>query len=70
MLGLLLASLLFGLAHCVTWTYGGLAFLVGGYLGCLYIWSGSLLVPIVPHAAYDFFALVYLLRRWPGQATL
>ena len=60
-LGWLVASLLFGLAHCVTWTYAGLAAVVGGYLGWLYDGTDSLLAPIVAHAAYDYVALVYLL---------
>ena len=33
------------------------------YLGWLWLASDNLLVPIVTHAAYDFAALVYLLRR-------
>ncbi len=61
-LALLAASLLFGVAHCLTWTYLGLAFLAGVYFGSLYWWTDCLWTPIVTHAAYDFFALVYLLR--------
>jgi membrane protease YdiL (CAAX protease family) len=61
--GLAAASLLFGAAHLVTWAYGVMAGIVGAYLGVLWIASGNLLVPIVTHAAYDFVALLWLLRR-------
>jgi hypothetical protein len=57
------ASVLFGLAHPITRTYAVLAGLIGVYLGWLFLASGNLLVPIVTHAAYDFAALVYLLRE-------
>ena len=60
---LLVASLLFGAAHAVTWTYAVYATLVGIYLGWLWLASGNLLVPVIVHAGYDFFALVYLVRR-------
>ncbi len=68
------ASLLFGVAHCVTWTYAGLAVIVGGYLGWLYWWTDSLLAPIITHATYDYFALAYLLsvrsgRRWHQKSS-
>jgi membrane protease YdiL (CAAX protease family) len=61
-LALALASLLFGLLHCMTVTYAVLATLMGAYLGWLYIWSGNLLVPIIVHALYDFFALAYVVK--------
>jgi membrane protease YdiL (CAAX protease family) len=57
------ASVLFGLAHPITRTYAVLAALIGVYLGWLFLANGNLLVPIVAHAAYDFVALVYLLRE-------
>jgi uncharacterized protein len=61
--GLLAASLLFGLAHPLTLGYAIVAGLAGLYLGGLWLWSDNLLVPIVTHAAYDFLALAYLVRR-------
>jgi uncharacterized protein len=61
-LGLLVASVLFGLLHCITPTYAILAGLVGLYLGGLWLASGNLLTPVVAHGAYDFLALVYLVR--------
>lgn len=63
-LALAIASVLFGLAHPITPTYAILAGAIGVYLGWLWLATGNLLVPIVTHAAYDFVALVYLLRRY------
>lgn len=60
---LAIASLLFGLAHLVTPTYAVLAGLIGAYFGWLLLATGNLLTPIVAHAAYDFAAILYLLRR-------
>ena len=65
--GLVGASLLFGLAHLITRTYAALAALVGVYLGSLYLLSGNLLVPIVVHATYDFAALSYWIHSRPAQ---
>ncbi len=59
---LVIVSVLFGLAHALTKTYAILATVVGFYLGWLWLAFDNLLVPIVAHAAYDFVALVYLLR--------
>jgi len=64
--GLAAASTLFGLLHPLSTTYAVLAGLVGLYLGLLCLATGSLVAPIVAHAAYDFLALVYLLRD-PAQ---
>jgi membrane protease YdiL (CAAX protease family) len=61
-LGLLVAALLFGLLHFITPTYAILAGLIGLYLGWLWLLSGNLLTPIVTHGAYDFLALVYLVK--------
>jgi CAAX protease family protein len=57
------AAVVFGLAHPISITYAVLAAVIGVYLGWLLVATGNLLVPIVTHAAYDFFALVYLLGR-------
>lgn len=61
-MGVLSASVLFGLAHSITQTYAMVAGLIGLYLGLLLFWTDNLLVPIVTHALYDLFALGYLLR--------
>jgi uncharacterized protein len=57
---LVIAGLLFGLGHSVTYTYVLLAAVIGIYLGAVWILNGNLLVPIIAHASYDFVALVYL----------
>ena len=61
-LALVLASLVFGVAHLITWTYAIIAAFIGAYLGLLWIWTGNLLTPMITHAVYDFVALVYFLR--------
>lgn len=70
-IGLLAASLLFGLAHGPTRSLIGLAawaFLMGLSLGWLYRWSGSLTVPVLVHALYDMAALAYVRRLPPAEA--
>jgi hypothetical protein len=62
--GLVAASLLFGLAHPLTPVYAVVTALAGVYLGGLFLACDNLLVPIVTHAVYDFLALLYLLRRY------
>jgi membrane protease YdiL (CAAX protease family) len=64
-LGLALASVLFGVMHAVTATYALLAALMGAYLGWLWMQTGNLLAPAITHALYDFVVLLYLLRG-PG----
>lgn len=66
-IGLLAASVLFGLGHTITPAYGLVAGLIGLYLGALFVASGNLLPPIVAHALYDFVALVYLIRRYRAR---
>jgi len=36
-------------------------------LGLLFFFTENLLAPIIAHAAYDFFALVYLVRIRTSQ---
>lgn len=68
-LGLLGASVLFGLAHLVTPLYAVLAGLVGLYLGTLHLLTGTVVVPIVVHALYDLGALLYLTRGSLGDRS-
>ena len=63
--GLFLASFLFGLLHMITPTYALLAMLTGIYLGCWWLARDDLIVVIVAHAAYDWIALIILVRRPP-----
>jgi membrane protease YdiL (CAAX protease family) len=59
---IVVAGALFGLLHRLTWTYAVFATAVGCYFGWLFLVFGSLWVPMIAHALYDFLALVYLLR--------
>jgi uncharacterized protein len=63
--GLIVASILFGLCHWVTTSYGLIALFIGAYLGLAMIWTDNFLVPAVAHALYDFIALIYIVRMEP-----
>lgn len=59
-IGLVVASLAFGVCHWLNRTYAVLAALMGAYFGLLLVWTGNLWTPILAHAAYDFMALLLL----------
>lgn len=61
-IGWWVASLLFGLAHFVSIWYALLATISGLYLGWLWLHFDNLMVPVVAHGVYDFFALLYFLH--------
>jgi membrane protease YdiL (CAAX protease family) len=61
-IGIVLASLLFGLMHPITPFYIILAALMGAFLGWIFIATGNLLPAIITHGLYDFLALTYLTR--------
>ncbi len=61
--GLVLASVVFGLAHAISLGYFVITVVMGLYLGALYQTSGSLWAPALTHALYDFIALVYITRE-------
>ena len=69
--GLLVASVLFGLAHLITPTYAIMAGLMGLAIGWCMNYTDNLLTAIAIHALYDFIALVYFLkiqhRNWRPQ---
>jgi hypothetical protein len=67
--GLVLCSLLFGLAHSLSRLYFLLATLIGFFLGAMVMQTNDLVGPIVAHAVYDFFALVYLSRKREHRAS-
>jgi membrane protease YdiL (CAAX protease family) len=67
-LGILIASAIFGLLHYLSTTYAFYAFLTGVYLGVIYHATGNLYVVMVIHALYDFIALVYLVRMGKGAS--
>ena len=58
-----LTSLVFALLHALSPAYATLALAMSVYLGLLQHYSGNVLAPIVTHAAYDFVAIWYLVRR-------
>jgi membrane protease YdiL (CAAX protease family) len=64
-IGLGVASVIFGLMHIITLTYAVLAALLGVYLGVVWILDGNLLSVVIAHAGYDFVALVYLVKSEP-----
>jgi len=63
--GLVIASVLFGVCHWVNTTYAVVTFLVGVYLGGLMVVSGTWLAPAVAHAIFDFIALIYIVNSRP-----
>jgi membrane protease YdiL (CAAX protease family) len=69
LVGLIIASLVFGALHAVSRLYFVLATLVGAYLGWLLLRFDDLTVPIVAHGLYDFVALVYLTRKHESEAS-
>ncbi len=69
LIGLLAASVLFGLCHWLSPTYAVVTALIGLVLGASMMATGSLLAPMVMHALYDFLALCYLVHQVrPGES--
>jgi len=68
-IGILLASLIFGLMHYLSMTYFIYAFVTGIYLGLIYQSSGNLYIVMAIHVVYDFVALIYLLKKSPSAKT-
>ena len=58
-LSLALSGLVFGLLHAVTPVYAILAGAASVFFGYLYIHSHNLAVPMITHAVYDVFALMW-----------
>ncbi len=59
---LIASNIIFGLLHMRTVLYAVIAGLVGLYLGVVYIYTDSLLAPIITHGLYDYVALIYTKR--------
>jgi membrane protease YdiL (CAAX protease family) len=53
-IGIAITSLLFGLVHPINKLYVFLCFVIGIYLGLLFVWTGNLIVPIIIHSLYNF----------------
>ncbi len=66
-LGLLLSSVLFGLAHALNRYYVLATFFVGLYLGLLYQFSQNIVLVILVHALYDWIVLRFLLFSRPRK---
>jgi membrane protease YdiL (CAAX protease family) len=64
MIGLAIASLLFGLVHAASWSYFLLATGVGFYLGGLAMWQGEIVSAVIAHALYDYIALTAVSKGW------
>lgn len=58
--GIIVASIIFGLLHFITPAYFIIATFMGFYLGFLFQYYESLLIPIQVHFVYDLGALLYL----------
>lgn len=58
--GIVAASFIFGLIHCVSPAYMVVTTIMGFYIGAFYLLSGNLLIPVHMHFIYDLAALVYL----------
>lgn len=59
-LGIVIASIIFGLLHFITYAYFIIATIMGFYLGFLFNYYDNLFIPIQIHFLYDFAALIYL----------
>lgn len=65
--GLCVSNIIFGLVHAVTPLYAVLVTVVGIYLSVSMDMGGgdsNLLIPIVIHSVYDFFAFIMLMRLY------
>jgi membrane protease YdiL (CAAX protease family) len=67
--GLIVASIIFGLCHAASWQYFTITLIGGLYLGLAMIWTGNWLVPAVAHALYDFVALLYIVKM-PNELNM
>jgi CAAX protease family protein len=67
--GIVGASIIFGLVHFVSPSYVIAAAVMGFYIGAIFQMSGHLLVPIQLHFIYDLGALAYI-RYFSGAEEL
>jgi membrane protease YdiL (CAAX protease family) len=65
-IGLVPSSLLFGLLHVSSresWLYYGLtAAVIGAGFGLLFLWTGSLVAPMIAHAAYNLLVTYFIAK--------
>ena len=67
--GIVIASIVFGLMHCVSAAYAIVAVLMGFYIGAFYYFTENLLVPVQIHFIYDLGALIFLRYYVKGKKT-
>jgi hypothetical protein len=70
LIGLVITSLLFGLAHALSKLYFLFAVVVGVFLGWMTLRYNDFVAPMVAHGLYDFLALTYLSRRKPQKPDI
>ena len=58
-----ISSILFGLGHFVTLLYFIITGLMGATFCLVFLWTGSLIAPVIAHALYDFYAMEMALRE-------
>ncbi len=61
-LGIVIASLVFGLLHFMTKTYVLLTFVLGMLFGIAFYCSNSIVLVMVGHAVYDIFAFAVIVK--------
>ncbi len=60
---ILASSILFGFGHYVTLLYFIITGLLGAAFCLVFLWTGSLIAPVVAHALYDFYAMELALKE-------
>ena len=60
---IIVSSTLFGLGHSITLLYFILTALLGVTFCLVFLWTGSLIAPVVAHALYDFYAIESALKE-------
>lgn len=66
--GIIAASLVFGVCHWVNATYGITTIIVGAYFGAVMIWTETWIAPAIAHSLYDFIALIYIVKSGPRHS--
>lgn len=60
---IIVSSTLFGLGHSITLMYFILSALLGATFCLVFLWTGSLIAPVVAHSLYDFYAIEFALKE-------
>ena len=60
---IIISSALFGLGHNISLMYFFLSSLLGAIFCLVFLWTGSLIAPVVAHALYDFYAIELALKE-------